>query len=482
MSEDRRLLLRDGQVLVGDPGEGRFERTDVLVEGERIAALGPEATAVSDAEEIDAEGTLVLPGFVDTHRHTWQTAMRGACADWTLLDYFRGIRLQLSSVIGPEDLFAGNLAGALEALDAGVTTLLDFSHCMNSPDHADEALRGLREAGGRAIFAYGMFPVPLTEPVFADPADRLADARRMREDELPGSGGEIEMGVALTELGLVPFEVTVAEVELARELDVLVTAHTGSVTSADRPPELELLEAAGLLDARQVHVHCNACSGGELDLLARHGAAVSITPETELQMGMGHPIIDEARARDLRAGFGCDIVSNQSGDMFGQMRLGLQTERARVNRASHERNEMPDSLPLEVADVLRIATLGGAEALGLDSRIGSIEAGKQADLILIRADGLHTAPVGDPVATVVLQCGPRDVDAVLVGGRFVKRDGRLVAGSESAIRLIEESRERLDAALEPRGGLLPPPLEGWFEATLEIMQANLAGAPALSER
>ena len=481
MSEEKRLLLRDGQVLVGDPGEGRFERTDVLVEGERIAALGAGAAGAEATEEIDAEGSLVLPGFVDTHRHTWQTAMRGACADFTLLDYFRGIRLQLSSVIGPEDLYAGNLAGALEALDAGVTTLLDFSHCMNSPDHADEALRGLREAGGRAIFAYGMFPVPLAEPVFADPADRLADARRIRETELPGSGGAIEMGVALTELGLVPFDVTVAEVELARELDVLVTAHTGSVTSAHRPPELELMEAAGLLEARQVHVHCNACSGAELDLLARHGAAVSITPETELQMGMGQPITGEARSRDLRAGFGCDIVSNQSGDMFAQMRLGLQAERARVNQVSLDRKEMPESLSLKVADVLRIATLGGAEALGLDSRIGSIEAGKQADLILIRADGLHTAPVGDPVATVVLQCGPGDVETVIVGGRVVKREGRLTAGSWSASRLIEESRERLDAALEPLGGLMPPPLEGWFEATLQIMGANLATAPTLPD-
>ena len=111
---------------------------------------------------IDAAGTLVLPGFVDTHRHTWQTAMRGICADWTLLDYFRGMRLQISARYGPEDVYAGNYVGALEALDGGVTTLLDFSHCINSPDHADEAVRGLTDAGVRAIFAYGMFPVPLS--------------------------------------------------------------------------------------------------------------------------------------------------------------------------------------------------------------------------------------------------------------------------------------------------------------------------------
>ena len=147
-------------MLVGDPGDGRFERADVVVDDGRIAAIELDA-AVGDAQVIDASGALVLPGFVDTHRHTWQTAMRGICADWTLLDYFRGIRLQISTAFGPEDVYAGNFVGALEALDSGVTTLLDFSHCLNSPDHADEAVRGLREAGVRGIWAYGMFPVPL---------------------------------------------------------------------------------------------------------------------------------------------------------------------------------------------------------------------------------------------------------------------------------------------------------------------------------
>ena len=143
-----RLVIRGGQVLAGDPGDGRFEHADVVVEDGRIAEIGPSG-GISEAQVVDAAGMLVLPGFVDTHRHTWQTAMRGICADWTLLDYFRGIRLQISSAFGPEDVYAGNYVGALEALDSGVTTLLDFSHCMNSPEHADEAVRGLTDAGVR---------------------------------------------------------------------------------------------------------------------------------------------------------------------------------------------------------------------------------------------------------------------------------------------------------------------------------------------
>jgi cytosine/adenosine deaminase-related metal-dependent hydrolase len=471
-----RRLVRGGQVLVGDPGDGRFERADVVVEDGRVAAIGPDAV-VADAQVVDAGDSLVLPGFVDTHRHTWQTAMRGVCADWTLLDYFRGIRLQVSTVLTAEDVYAGNFVGALEALDAGVTTLLDFSHCINSPEHADEAVRGLRDAGVRGIWAYGMFPVPLEDPAFATAEERLADARRVRERHFPASGDLLDLGVALTELGLVPFDVTRAEVALARELDVMVTAHTGTVTSSRRPPEVELLHSAGLLDGRQVHVHCNACSNRELDLLADAGASVSLTPETELQMGMGFPIFARALERGLVPSLGCDIVSNNSGDLFAQMRLGVQAERARANQAALDGLEMPQELALGVRDVLRFATLGGAEALGLGSVTGSLEPGKAADLILLRSDRLHMAPLNDPVAAVVLHAGPADVETVLVEGEIVKQGGELPgARAEQGRALIQRSRERIMAALEPRGGLLPPAPEGWFEVTTQVMEQNLTGS------
>jgi 5-methylthioadenosine/S-adenosylhomocysteine deaminase len=471
-----RLLIQGGSVLGGDPGAGAFEQLDLLVEDGRIAAVEPGIEA--DAELLDASGCLVAPGFVDTHRHTWQTAMRGVCADWTLIDYFRGIRIGVSSVCGPEDVYAGNLAGGLEALDAGVTTVLDFSHCLNSPEHADEALRGLRESGLRAIFAYGMFPVPLEQPAFTTPQQRFADARRIRKTELDAQGGTVRMGIALTELGLVPWEVTVQEVQLARELDLMVTAHTGSVHSASRRREVELMEAAGLLDAGQVHVHCNACTDRELDLLADGGATVSVTPETELQMGMGYPVIRRAAERGIPLGLGCDVVSNNSGDIFTQMRIGLQAERGRANQPSIEAGEMPEELTLRTAEALRMATLGGAEALGLDSEIGSLEPGKAADVIVVRADGLGQAPVNDPVATLVLQCSAAQVDSVLVAGEPVKRGGELVGRDPGAAAgLVESSSERILAALEPRGGLLPPAPEGFLDLTLQAIEINLAGAP-----
>ena len=141
-----RLLIRGGHVVSMDDAIGDLTPGDVLIEDERIVAVGPGIDA-SGAQVIDATGQIVLPGFVDTHRHTWQTCLRGICADWTLRDYFRGIRQRISPNCSADDVYAGNLVGALEALDAGVTTILDFSHCNNSPEHADQALAGLLEIG-----------------------------------------------------------------------------------------------------------------------------------------------------------------------------------------------------------------------------------------------------------------------------------------------------------------------------------------------
>jgi 5-methylthioadenosine/S-adenosylhomocysteine deaminase len=469
-----RLVVRGGCVLTLDPALGDFERADVLVEDGKVVAVEP-AIADVDAEVLDAEGKIVMPGFVDTHRHTWQTALRGICADWTLLDYFRGIRLNASTELGPEDIYAGNYVGALEALDAGVTSVLDFSHCNNTPDHADEAVRGLEEAGIRGVFAYGFYPVPLAEPYFDTHDARLADARRVRGEHFAAGDGLLKMGVALTELGLVPLESTRREIQTARELDVLVTAHIGTIADPRLPREVEILHREGLLDARQVHVHCNACSDAELRLIADAGASISVTPETELQMGMGFPVTGRALALGLRPGFGCDIVSLGSGDLLTQMRLGLQAQRALDNQASIEQGHVPELLSLGVRDVLELATIGGAAALGLGSEVGSLTPGKAADLLLIRTDGLNFAPRSDPVAGVVLHASSADVDTVLVGGSVVKRDGRMLrADADRARRLVERSRQRIVEAVERKGGFLPEVPQGWFDGVLDAVKQNLA--------
>jgi 5-methylthioadenosine/S-adenosylhomocysteine deaminase len=471
-----RLLIANGYVLSMDDALGELEQGSVLVEDDHIAAVAPVIDA-PDAERIDARGMVVMPGFVDTHRHTWQTALRAICADWTLMEYFRGIRMNISPEYTADDVYAGNYVGALEALDAGVTSILDFSHCNNTPEHADAGIAGLRDAGIRAVYAYGYYPSPAPEPAFASQAERIADARRVQAEHFSSGDALLTMGVAITEAGLLPWEDTAAEVHSARELGVLLTAHTACVWGSQSTMGIRELNAHGLLDSAQVHVHCNALPDEDFQLLADAGAKVSSTPETELQMGMGHPVIGRALALGMQPTLGCDVVSLNGGDMFAQMRLGLQFERAMENDPVIESGEMPASLRLGVRDALRWATVNGAEALGLGNRIGSLTPGHQADLILVGGEALNMTPRPEPVGSVVVQANPSNVDTVLVAGRVVKREGALVGADRARVRrLAEESRERIYGAVAAKGPLLPPEQEGFTEALNALAEANLAQA------
>jgi cytosine/adenosine deaminase-related metal-dependent hydrolase len=470
------LLIENGYVLSMDDAIGELEHGSVLVEDDRIVQVGRSIDA-PDAERIDARGMVVMPGFVDTHRHTWQTALRAICADWTLMEYFRGIRMNISPEYTADDVYAGNYVGALEALDAGVTSILDFSHCNNSPGHADAGIAGLRDARIRAVYAYGYYPSPSPDPVFASHDERIADARRVQAEHFSSPEALLTMGVAITEVGLLPWEDTAAEVRSARELDVLLTAHTACVWGSQSTMGVRELDAHGLLHSEQVHVHCNALSDEELGLLANAGAKVSSTPETELQMGMGHPVIRRALALGMKPTLGCDIVSLNSGDMFGQMRIGLQFERAMENDPVIASGEMPGTLRLGVRDALRWATVNGAEALGLGARVGSLAPGRQADLILVGGEALNMTPRPEPVGSVVVQANASNVDTVLVAGRVVKRAGALVDVDPIRVRrLADESRERVFAAVAAKGAVLPPEQEGFTDALNQLAQANLAQA------
>jgi cytosine/adenosine deaminase-related metal-dependent hydrolase len=478
MSE--RLMLRGGFVLSMDDELGELSVGDVLIEDGAIASVAEHVQCV-DAEIVDVAGHVVMPGFVDTHRHTWQAPFRGVCADWTLEDYFRGIRMSISPNCGAQDVYAGNLLGALEALEAGVTTILDFSHCNNTPEHADAALQGLRDAGIRAMFAYGYYPAPSEPPGFADHAARLADARRLRERELASDDALVTMGVALTEVGLLPFEQTLAEARSARELEIPSVLHTGCSWGSPLTEGIPELAHHGLLSSDQVHVHCNTLDERNLRRLAEHDCKVSSSPETELQMGMGRPIIRRALDLGMRPSLSCDVASSNSGDMFSQMRLGLQFERSVRNDSFHVRNTMPDSLDLGVRDALRWGTANGAHAMALEKRIGSLTPGKQADVIVIGGNRLNVVPMADPVGCLVAQANASNVQHVLVGGRFAKRDGELVG--RDVMRAIELARgacERVLGAVTAGGApLLPPSPKGFADLLSTMAAQNIAGAWAI---
>lgn len=439
-----RTLIRGGRVLTMADGAAEA-RLDILIEGERIVEVAPHIEAAG-ATVIDADGHIVLPGFVDTHRHTWQTQLRTVAADWSLHDYLADMRMSFAPLYAPEDAYLGNYAGALEAVGAGVTTVVDHCHVIDSPDHADRALDGLEAAGIRAIFCYGLFPNPQHFPFRPgqNAAALRADARRVRRERLSSDSGRLLFGTA-SEIEALPLETAEDELRFARELGAQrISCHVAMGCYDQGRRYVEAFAAGSLLRDDLLFVHGASFTDRELALIRDCGAGISSTPETELQMGMGFPVAERARLAGARSSLGIDIVSNFAGDMFAQMRHMLQATRALENLELQRQGRAPRSIRLKTRDVLRLATLGGAEALGLADRIGSVEPGKQADLVLVRTDAIHMAPAGDAVAAVVLYANASDVDAVFVAGRSLKRNGQLLNVDLAAlVGRLTDSRQRL---------------------------------------
>ncbi|WP_219894285.1 amidohydrolase family protein [Aquisediminimonas profunda] len=442
------ILIKDARILTMVDGQGEIAG-DVLIEDGVIREIG-QGLAAEGADVIDAKGGILMPGFVDTHRHIWQTQLRSTAGNWSLYDYLAEMRLTFSTYYTPDDVYLGNRIGAIDALNAGITTIVDHCHILNSPAHSDEAIRGLTDAGIRSIFCYGIFANPTNHnplDISFDMGWRFDDARRLRKDALSSDDGLIQLGLAPNEPESSPFEAIVHDVQFAREIGARkISCHVAMGAYDQGHQFVRQLHEASLLDETFLFVHGASLTDDELKMIADAGAGLSSTPETEMQMGMGYPIGFRANAAGVKASLGVDIVSNYSGDLFSQMRMMVQSARAQVN-AEHERNgRAPRRLDIHARDVLRLATLGGAEALGLDHRIGTIEVGKQADLILVRTDSIGMTPTIDPIAAVVFNASAADVSLVMVAGKIHKRDGILTRVAWPALRSqLLESSERIVA-------------------------------------
>ncbi|HKI91138.1 MAG TPA: amidohydrolase family protein, partial [Gaiellaceae bacterium] len=321
---------------------------------------------------------------------------------------------------------AGNYLGSLEALDAGVTTVLDWSHINNTPEHADEAIRGLRDASLRAVYCYGNPNTSLADWWYTSTLEAPEDIRRVRDQYFSSDAGLLTLAMGTRGPGFCTPEVVRHDWELARDVGAPISVHVGMGPFAGRFSMVKQLSDMDLLYPETTYIHCNYLSDEEFQLIADSGGRISIAPSVEMTMGHGTPPVTKALAVGLRPSLSIDVVTTVPGDMFTQMRFAHAQARLLAHEAAFAAGNEEEPVLLTTREVLEFATIEGARVCGLEDRTGSLTPGKQADVVLIRLDDTNTYPVIDPVSTVVLQADTRNIDTVFVAGKVVKRDKQLV--------------------------------------------------------
>jgi cytosine/adenosine deaminase-related metal-dependent hydrolase/ribose/xylose/arabinose/galactoside ABC-type transport system permease subunit len=428
-----RKLIQGGIVLSLDRDVGDFTAGDVLIEGDKIVAVGP-GLVNGEAEVINASGMIVMPGFVDSHRHIWEGLLRNIGTDVPLegrTSYISFILHKLAPAYRPEDAYVGNLVSAVGAINAGITTLLDWSHIQASPAHTDAVIQALNDSGLRAIFAYGFPWWGKWEERQPSWFVRAATEHFSSKDQM------LTLALAAPGPEFTDFEVARDHWKLARETGARITTHVGVGTYGQEKKVQEMGEA-GLLGPDTTYIHCTTLNDTEIQMIVDTGGSVSLASPVEMMMGHGMPPIQKFLDRGLRPSLSIDVETNVPSDMFNQMRSVLGLQRALASAEG--------KAAVSTRDVLAWATIEGARANGLDSKVGTLTPGKQADLILLRTDRLNVTPLNDPATAVVAGMDTSNVDSVFIAGRAMKRGGRLLHVDWNAVmKAVSESRDALIA-------------------------------------
>jgi cytosine/adenosine deaminase-related metal-dependent hydrolase len=419
-----RVLIKGATIITMD-ALGELPQGDILVTDDTLTDIAPGIHA-DDAEVVDAAGYIVIPGLINAHMHTWQTALRGLAANWTLLEYFQKMHAGLATVFAPQDLHIATLVGALNQLNCGTTTLADWCHNNPTPEHNDAAIAGLRDSGIRAAFFHGTpkpDPKPGQTPFWEVPHPRAEIERLLKAHQ-----GQPLISVQAAVLGphYATLDVALHDFAMAKELGLITSMHQGG-GPARTPDGWEKLEAAGLLGDHINIVHGHALSDAQLQRFCELGMSFSAAAESEMSQGHGHPITGRLRALGRAPSLGVDLESVLSGDMLTQARVALGMQRSLDNFAYREAHgSIPPTSTVTTREALAWVTIEGARMLKQSHRIGSLAAGKQADLVLIRATDLNMQPVHDAVNSVVMQASLANIDSVMVAGQWKKRHGQLV--------------------------------------------------------
>jgi 5-methylthioadenosine/S-adenosylhomocysteine deaminase len=434
------LLIKNATVVTMDE-DSRVFAGDVLVEGHHIAAVGAGLAAHAD-ETIDASGRVLLPGLVQTHIHLCQTMFRGAADDLALIDWLKRRIWPMEAAHTPASVYASARLGIAEMMRGGTTTALT----METVHHTAEVFRAVEETGFRATVGKCMMdkgddvPAALHEATDASIAESLALLERWHG----AAGGRIRYCFAPRFAVSCTRELLERVARLSDERGVIVHTHASEnrdeVALVERETGLrniEYFKAVGLITPRVVLAHCVQLSDDEMAILEDGGAQVAHCPSSNLKLGSGIARVSQMIARGIRVTIGADgAPCNNRLDMFTEMRTAALLQKVLCG---------PEALP--ALTVLRMATIDGARALGLADEIGSIEAGKRADLVLLNLDALHTTPRPDVISTIVYAAQASDVEAVWIDGRTVFGDGRLTTMDEREVIAVARQQAAQISAL-----------------------------------
>jgi 5-methylthioadenosine/S-adenosylhomocysteine deaminase len=421
----QRLLLRGGTIISMDPRIGDFAKGDILIEGKTIAAIGA-ALPAAGATVIDASNMILIPGLIDCHRHSWEGQLRRINPNApTLADYSNATHLSFATHYRPQDMYVGGTITALGCIDAGITCVIDNSHNARSAAHSDAAVEALLDSGMRAVHASGAPQAGEWDHQWP------LDLMRLQKKYFSSTDSLVTLRMFSAP--------SAANWAFARSLGLRIT------TEFQGPQQAALLDPLWqdrLVGSDNTFNHCGALPERTWEILRESGATIDVCPRSDAQYGLGEGVSAYQHALDhgIKPGFSVDNETSYSSDMFMEMRVAFYMQRALAQNRKFG-GEQKTPVPVNVRDVLECATVNGANCAGLGAKIGSLAPGKEADIVMIRADDINLYPSNNALGTVVQAADRSNIDTVIIGGRIRKQHGKLVGLDMNRLkRMVEESR------------------------------------------
>lgn len=407
------FIIKNAYVLTMDLQRGDLPMGAVHVKDGAILDVAPTIDRPG-VEVIDASGMIVMPGLIDTHWHMWHTLFRSFAGDTKETGFFPTIT-RFAKYMSAEDMYQSTRLAGAEAVAAGITTVHDWCHNIRSREHAEADLRALRDVGLRARWSFGQaIDQPLAQII------RLDDLKSMHgEWSSYSNGGLISLGMAWRGMfrhGDVPPEVYKTEFDTARRLGLPISVHIGTIAK-DTAGDLIAHADAGFLGPDVNVVHATGATQADVDAIRRTGANVSVLVLSEMLGGWGEPSLRQFLAADLPVAVGVDSsVLIGGANLFNVLKLAVGLVNA----------ETANEFAMLPRKALQLATMDAAAMLGLSDKVGSLVPGKRADLIAVSTNALNIGVFTDPARMLIECVVPENIDTVVIDGRILKREGRLV--------------------------------------------------------